>query len=171
VLAAAAKGHRVALMAIGLDAIWIDMEHQSTDLAAGNGGDRHGRNGVGHRPSAPRLSGCKDCAAPRGAPLGSAARPDPCCRLGGGQCGGAHGVALAISEGLKVEFGLVSMGSMVQWWPCASQSLGLVKSRWVLCPRASALVSGANLPGGLVGWGGATSQRPEPCRGAPGLRD
>jgi len=87
-LAAATKGHRVALMAIALDAIWIDMHHQSTDLAAGTGGDRHGRNGVGHRPSAPRLSGGKDCAAPRGAPLGSAARPDPCCRLGGGQCGG-----------------------------------------------------------------------------------
>jgi hypothetical protein len=78
-LAAAAKGHCVALMAIGLDAIWIDMHHQSTDLAAGTGGDPHGRNGVGHRPSASRLSGCKDCGA---------ARPDPCCRLGGGQCGG-----------------------------------------------------------------------------------
>jgi hypothetical protein len=84
-LASTTKGDCVALMAIGLDAIWIDMHHQSTDLAAGTGGDCHGRNGVGHRPRAPRLSGCKDSAAPRGAPLGSAARPDPCCRFGGGQ--------------------------------------------------------------------------------------
>jgi hypothetical protein len=50
-------------MAIGLDAIWIDMHHQSTDLAAGTGGDRHGRNGVGRPPSAPRQSGCKDCVS------------------------------------------------------------------------------------------------------------
>ena len=34
-LAAAANGNREALMAIGLDAIGIDMHHQSTDLAAG----------------------------------------------------------------------------------------------------------------------------------------
>ena len=60
-LASTTKEHRVALMAIGLDAIWIDMHHQSTDLAAGTGGDRHGRNGVGRPPSAPRQSGCKDC--------------------------------------------------------------------------------------------------------------
>ena len=60
-LTAAAKGNCVALMAIGLDAIGIDMHHQSTDLAAGTGGDRHGRNGVGRPPSAPRQSGCKDC--------------------------------------------------------------------------------------------------------------
>ncbi len=56
-------GHRVALMAIGLDAIWIDMHHQSTDLAAGTGGDCHGRNGVGHPQSDSRLSGCKDCVS------------------------------------------------------------------------------------------------------------
>jgi hypothetical protein len=62
-------------MAIGLYAIWIDMHHQSTDLAAGTGGDRHGRNGMGRPPIASRPSGSKDCAA---------ARPDPCCRLGGG---------------------------------------------------------------------------------------
>ena len=52
-LTATAKGNCVALMAIGLDAIGIDMHHQSTDLAAGTGGDRHGRNGVGRSPSAP----------------------------------------------------------------------------------------------------------------------
>jgi hypothetical protein len=62
-LASTTKGHRVALMAIGLDAIWIDMYHQSTDLAAGSGGDRHGMNGVGRPPSALRPSGCKDCVS------------------------------------------------------------------------------------------------------------
>jgi len=35
----------------------------------------------------------------------SAARPDPCCRLGGGHGGGAHGVALAIPEGPSPVFG------------------------------------------------------------------
>ena len=35
-LTAAAKGYRVALMAIGLDTILIDTHHQSTDLVAGN---------------------------------------------------------------------------------------------------------------------------------------
>ncbi len=29
------------LMAIGLDAIWVDVPHQATDLAAGSGVDRH----------------------------------------------------------------------------------------------------------------------------------
>ena len=42
-LASTTKGNSVALMAILLDAIGIDMHHQGTDLAAGTGGDRHGR--------------------------------------------------------------------------------------------------------------------------------
>jgi hypothetical protein len=50
-------------MAILLDAIGINMHHQSTDLAAGTGGDRHGRNGVGRPPSALRPSGSKDCVS------------------------------------------------------------------------------------------------------------
>ena len=69
-LAATAEGDHLALMAIGLDAIRIDMQHQGTDGAAGTGGDRHGRNGVGRPICALRLSGCKDGVAPIGAPLG-----------------------------------------------------------------------------------------------------
>jgi hypothetical protein len=65
---------------VQFDSIWIDMHHQGTDLAAGIGGDRHGRKGV-ERPTRALLpSGGKDCEA---------ARPDPCCRLGGGQAGRA----------------------------------------------------------------------------------
>ena len=56
-LAWAAMGKPVALMPMGLDAIGIDMHHQLADFAAGTGGDRHGRNGVGHPQSASRLSG------------------------------------------------------------------------------------------------------------------
>ena len=54
-LTATAQGDIEALMAKGLDAIWIDMHHQGTDFAAGGLADRHGRNGVGHR----------SCASPR----------------------------------------------------------------------------------------------------------
>lgn len=50
----------------------------------------------------------------------SAARPDPCCRLGGGHGGGAHGVALAITEGHQAESKLVSMGPVAGEWPGAS---------------------------------------------------
>ena len=42
-LAAATDGGGDALMAIGLDAIWIGVEHQEADLAAGSGGACHGR--------------------------------------------------------------------------------------------------------------------------------
>ena len=48
-LTATAEGDIEALMAIGLDAIGIDMHHQGADFAAGGLADRHGRNGVGHR--------------------------------------------------------------------------------------------------------------------------
>jgi hypothetical protein len=71
-------GKRVALMPIGLDAIGIEMHHQLADLAAGIRGDRHGRKGVERPTHALLPSGGKDCEA---------ARPDPCCRLGGGQAG------------------------------------------------------------------------------------
>ena len=40
-LASTTKVHHLALMAILFDAIGIDMHRQSTDLAAGTGGDRH----------------------------------------------------------------------------------------------------------------------------------
>jgi hypothetical protein len=56
----------------------IEMHHQLTDFAAGIGGDRHGRKGVERPTHALLPSGGKDCEA---------ARPDPCCRLGGGQAG------------------------------------------------------------------------------------
>ena len=77
-LTPAAMGKRVALMPIGLDAIGIEMHHQLADFAAGMGGDRHGRKGVERQTHALLPSGGKDCEA---------ARPDPCCRLGGGQAG------------------------------------------------------------------------------------
>ena len=144
----------MALMAIGLDAIGIDMHHQSTDLAAGTGGDRHGRNGVGHRPSAPRLSGCKDCGA---------ARPDPCCRLGGGQCGGGPWRCFgdprgAPSEVRSCEHGPggwgMGIGPSGPWfegrpWGCASGERGVRELSkpcgrgghlgWCIVPRASAM--------------------------------
>ena len=111
-LASTTKGNSVALMAILLDAIGIDMHHQGTDLAAGTGGDRHGRNGVGHPPCASRPSGCMDCdSSPARSllPLGW-----------GAVWKGAHGVALAITEGLKAESKLVSMGPVAGEWPGAS---------------------------------------------------
>jgi hypothetical protein len=51
-------------MVIGLDAIGIDMPHQSTDLAAGTRGDRHGRNGVGRSPSALRPMAARTAQQP-----------------------------------------------------------------------------------------------------------
>jgi hypothetical protein len=77
-LAPAAMGKRVALMPIGLDAIGIEIHHQLADFAAGIGGDRFGRKGVERPTHALLPCGGKDCEA---------ARPDPCCRLGGGQAG------------------------------------------------------------------------------------
>lgn len=51
-LAAAPDGLGDALMAMGLDAIWIDVEHQGADFAAGSGNaarpDPCRRCGVGH---------------------------------------------------------------------------------------------------------------------------
>jgi len=75
-LAPAAMGERVALMPIGLDAIGIEMHHQLADFAAGIGGVRHGRKGMERPTHAILPSGGKDCEA---------TRPDPCCRVGGGQ--------------------------------------------------------------------------------------
>jgi hypothetical protein len=53
----AAAAHRLGdpLMAIGLDPIGIDVQHQGADFAAGGGGNRHGREGVeqlDHTPTA-----------------------------------------------------------------------------------------------------------------------
>jgi hypothetical protein len=39
---------------------------------------------VGRHPVARPHGGCKDCVALSGAPMGHAARPDPCCRRGVG---------------------------------------------------------------------------------------
>jgi hypothetical protein len=66
-------------MAIGLDAIGIDVEHEGADFAAGSG-DRHGRKAW----DATRLPG--PAAVARTA---SAARPDPCRR-----CGVGHGAVV-----------------------------------------------------------------------------
>ena len=77
---------------------------------------------MGHPQSASRLSGCKDCEA---------ARPDPCCRLGGGQCGGAHGVSMAISEGQQVDSALVSMVPMAQGWLGSTEPVGSCRESWV----------------------------------------
>ena len=43
---------------------------------------------------------------------------------------GAHGVALAIPEGLKAESKLVSMGPVAGEWPGASGPLGSRRERW-----------------------------------------
>ena len=83
-LTAAADGLGDALMAIGLDAIRIDVHDQAADFAAGSFADRHGGRGVGRQLVARPHGGCKDCVAPRGAPTGHAARPDPCSRWGWG---------------------------------------------------------------------------------------
>jgi hypothetical protein len=58
------------------------MHHQAADFAAGSRGDRHGRKGAEH----PLLTewALSGWAAARTV---SAARPDPCRRLGGGQPG------------------------------------------------------------------------------------
>ena len=45
-LAAAPDERGDVLVAMGLDAIWIDVEHQGADFAAGSGADRHGRKGA-----------------------------------------------------------------------------------------------------------------------------
>jgi hypothetical protein len=71
-------------VAIGLDAIGIDVHDQAADFAAGSFADRHGGRGVGRHPVARPHGDCKDCVAPLGAPTGNAARPDPCCRWGVG---------------------------------------------------------------------------------------
>jgi hypothetical protein len=94
-------------VAMGLDAIGIDVEHQGADFAAGSGADRHGRKGLGRHSVARPCSGGKDCVAPIGAPAGiapigaplgnapigaprgNAARPDPCRR-----CGVGHGAVV-----------------------------------------------------------------------------
>ena len=52
-LASTTKAHNVALMAILLDAIGIDMHHPSTDLAAGAGENRRGRSGIGPAERSP----------------------------------------------------------------------------------------------------------------------
>ena len=59
-LAAAGDGLGDALMAIGLDAIRIDVHDQAADFAAGSFADRHRERCEGHRPRARRNSGGKD---------------------------------------------------------------------------------------------------------------
>jgi hypothetical protein len=47
-------------VAIGLDAIRIDVHDQAADFAAGSFADRHRERCEGHRPRARRNSGGKD---------------------------------------------------------------------------------------------------------------
>ena len=96
-LTAAAKGNCVALMAISLDAIGIDMHHQSTDLAAGTGGDRHGRERRGTPAKRPPPE------------LQQGLRQQPGLILAAAWVGavwkGAYGVPLAIPEGPSPVYG------------------------------------------------------------------
>jgi hypothetical protein len=78
---------------------------------------------------------------------------------------GAHGVSLAITEGLNAESGLVSMGLMAGGWTGTSdrpwfeaRALGCAVRREG-CPG-----SGASLAGGLVAWGGASSGEHQQCQ-------
>jgi hypothetical protein len=86
-------------VAIGLDAIGIDVHDQAADFAAGSFADRHGGRGVGRHPVALPGGGCKDCVAPIGAPRGKRSPARSLLPLGGGAwCGGAHAGSEAIEQ-------------------------------------------------------------------------
>jgi len=91
-LAPAAMGKRVALMPIGLDAIGIEMHHQLADFAAGSRGiamEGKARN----TDQGPTARGAARTAKQPGLILAAA--------WVGGSVVGAHGVALAITEGSR----------------------------------------------------------------------
>jgi hypothetical protein len=95
-LAAPADRDGEPLMAIGLDAIRVGVQHQEADFAAGSRGTCHGENWrgtPGPRPAGVGMAGSASHREVRTAD--TAAWPDPCQSRTGGHAGYGHAIAMA----------------------------------------------------------------------------
>ena len=97
-LTAAAHGGGDALMAIGLDAIWIGVEHQGAELTAGSGGACHGRGRRGTpRPRPTGAETARTASHRKVRSADTAAWPDPCRLWRRGHAGRDHATAMALA--------------------------------------------------------------------------
>jgi hypothetical protein len=97
-------------MAIGLDAIWVGVQHQGADLTAGSGGVCHGSDRRGTPRPRPAVAAAARTAL--------AAWPDPCRRRRSGHAGRGHAAAMARTA--------VAVGSGAMVW---TAQLGLLGRR------------------------------------------